>query len=164
MATEVKGWPDWESWRSYSADFIKAKERDWKLYEIKEPNEAIPNFVIGPWQGWQENFERKNVQTFEYLVKNCRAWVEKNGKINKIKNDFPEISEFIGILIKETGEIVLFEGSHRAAAIALAKEMGQPIQFKNNPTIAIAEISRDERDLLEEKLKRGTHEELAQKK
>ena len=157
VATEVKGWPDWKSWRKASADFIGAEKRTWKLYEIVNPNDTLPKFIIGPWQGWQKNFDEKNVQSFEYLIKNCRDWVDKNGKINQIKENFPEKSELIGIFIKETNEMVLFEGSHRAAAVALAKEMGQPIQFKNNPTIAVTEISQTEKNLLDEKLKQGTH-------
>jgi hypothetical protein len=162
FAQEVKGWPDWKSWRSFSADHFGAKNRSWKLYEIKNPNEVIPKLIIGPWQGWQKHFKEKNVHTFEYLVRNCREWVEKNGKVTQIKNSFPEKTEFIGILIKKTDEMILFEGSHRAAAVALAQEIGKPIQFKNGPTIAITEVSQEERIAFNKMLDRGTHKKPSQ--
>jgi len=159
FATEVKGWPDWKSWRQTSADFISADKRRWKIYEVENPNEFFPKCLIGPWQNWQKNFEEKNKRTFEDLIKMCPEWVHDNKKIQQIKNDFPDKTQFIGIYFKDSGRFVIFEGSHRAAAIAQAKTEGNPINFKNNPTIAVTEFSDEEVELLEQKLERnvGTH-------
>ncbi|MDD4995229.1 MAG: hypothetical protein PHW53_02065 [Patescibacteria group bacterium] len=156
VATEVKGYPDWQSWRKASADFIGAEGRNWKLYEILNPNEVMPKFLIGPWQNWQKNFQEKNKHTFEDLIRMCPDWVNANGKIQQIKNNFPEQNEFIGIYFKESGKFVLFEGTHRASAIAQAVAEGKPIEFKNNPIIAVTEFSEEEAELLRKKLERGT--------
>jgi len=157
FATEVKGWPDWRSWRKSAADFIDADKREWKLYEIENPNEFIPKCLIGPWKNWQNNFEEKNKHTFEDLIKMHPHWVNDNGKIQQIKNDFPDKNEFIGIYFQNSDRFVIFEGSHRAAAIAQAVAERNPINFKTNPIIAVTEFSEEEAELLRKKLERGTN-------
>ena len=114
FATEDKGWPDWKSWRKASADFIEADKRKWKLYEIENPNKFIPQCLIGPWKSWKKNFAEKNKHTFENLVLTCPDWVKDNEKVQQIKKNFPEKTQFIGIHFKEDGHFVIFEGSHRA--------------------------------------------------
>lgn len=84
-------------------------------------------------------------------------WVNSNGKIQQIKNNFPDQTQFIGIHFKDSGRFAIFEGSHRAAAIAQAKAEGGPIIFKNNPTIAVTEFTEEEAELLRRKLERGTN-------
>ena len=52
-ATVLKGWPDWESWRRFTAEQIKADEREWNLYELTDPLHDIPAMLVGPFTGWQ---------------------------------------------------------------------------------------------------------------
>lgn len=155
-AREVKGWPDWESWRKFSSELFGAKNRNWKLYEILFPNKTIPNFAIGPWNGWQKHFVKKNKHIFADLVRDHYEWVNSNEKIKQILTNFPDSTEMIGIAIEKSDKIVLFEGSHRAAAVALANQNSQPIKFKSNPLIAVTEIDFSEKKILDKMIKRGS--------
>lgn len=156
-AREVKGWPDWESWRKFSSEeLFGAQNRRWKIYEVLNPNKTIPEFLIGPWNGWQKNFIEKNKHTFADLVSDHYEWVNDNEKIKQILANFPDSTEMIGIAIKKSDKIILFEGSHRAAAIALASQNNQSIRFKNNPLIAITEIDFSEKKIFDKMVERGS--------
>ncbi|HNW55823.1 MAG TPA: hypothetical protein PKN62_01970, partial [bacterium] len=67
-ATKIKGWPDWESWRSFTAQQIKATKHDWKIYQFENPLEEIPNILIGPYSSWQSSTTNENKITFQELL------------------------------------------------------------------------------------------------
>jgi len=60
-ATNVKGWPDWESWRRFSASQIKADKRDWQIFKLTDPINEIPEMLIGHYSGWQSRVFEKNI-------------------------------------------------------------------------------------------------------
>jgi len=60
-----KGWPDWESWRSFTAKQIDAENREWKIYQFTNPTEEISEMLIGPYAGWQSRAISKNNTTFD---------------------------------------------------------------------------------------------------
>ena len=78
FARKEKGWGSWEEWRSHQAAQLGAKERQWRLYEMTDPNLAVPKFRMGPFGGWQKQYEEKNVHTFEDLVRDHTDWVREN--------------------------------------------------------------------------------------
>jgi len=119
------------------------------LYEIMEPNEVVPQFIMGPFKGWQKHYpEEENQHTFADLVHDQPEWVLKNAGIKARRADFPQPTQFIGVYIEETKQIVLYEGHHRSAAVALAVSEGKPIDFNQNPTIAITSMGPDEAEQL----------------
>ncbi len=148
FARREKGWDSWEAWRGHSASLFGASERDWRLYEISSPNETIPKFRIGPFDGWQKHFEKKNVHTFEDLVHDHTAWVSQNIGVRSRLQQFPQPTQFIGVYLEQDDVVVLYEGHHRAAAIALAVHQGTPIHFEINPTIALTTVQGDASELL----------------
>lgn len=148
FAREEKGWDSWEEWRGFQASKINAKNLDWSLYEIKNPNVTIPKFKIGPFKGWQIHFEKKNVHTFADLVGRAPEWVKNNVGIKSRLENFPQGTEFIGIYFEDTSRIVLWEGHHRASAVALAVANNDPIKFDILPRIAITSIKGDQTELL----------------
>ena len=77
---KAKGFDFWEEWRDNTANLIGAKDKDWQLFEISEPNLIIPNFRLGPFQGWQEHFENKFQHTFLDLAKTNLDWLKKRIK------------------------------------------------------------------------------------
>ena len=150
FAKKEKGWGSWEEWRSNQSEFINAQDREWKLYEIRCPNELIPKFRIGPFNGWQKHFEKKNVYTFEDLVQRKTEWVLNNIGVQARRNNFPKSTQFIGFYLEDDDVVVLFEGHHRAAAVALAAYEKNPIQFEINPTIALTILKGDQTEFFDQ--------------
>lgn len=58
-ATEIKGWPDWESWRKFTASQIGAENHSWELYEFTDPMSEVPEMLVGPYGGWQSKLPEK---------------------------------------------------------------------------------------------------------
>ncbi len=146
FAIQKKGWKSWEDWRAYHAGLAGLQKREWKLYEIHNPNDVIPNFVIGPFHIWQGHFEEKNKHTFADLIQTNIDWVQKHIGVEHRLKTFPEHTQFIGIYIEGDDKIVLFEGHHRCTTVAFAQMQGKPIEFVYNPTIALTVMSKEEKE------------------
>ncbi len=148
FAVREKGWGSWDEWRSYQSGLVGLPDRDWKLYKIENIYDVVPNFLMGPFRGWQQHFEEKNVHSFADLIQTNREWVEDNVGVKSCLEQMPDKVEFIGIYIEEDDTIVLFEGHHRCAGITLAG--GHGIELKTSATIALTTMNRDEkRDILD---------------
>ncbi|MEK7655466.1 MAG: hypothetical protein AAB386_02195 [Patescibacteria group bacterium] len=158
-ATKIKGWPDWESWRRFTASQIGADKREWQIFEFTEPTEEISQMLIGPYGGWQARVVEKNITSFEELLnipEQFEIFSKHEGVLN-ILNGLPFTTEFIGLIRDDINKIVCLDGHHRATAIALAKQQGKQIDFsKVKITITITHLPEDESILLDEVLKRGT--------
>lgn len=156
-ATEIKGWPDWESWRRFTVAQISAGKRSWKIYEFTDSINDIPAMLVGPYGGWQTKLPEKNKNSFEELLAisgNYDFFKNHSGVTALIKN-FPCPTEFIGLIREDNGKVVCFEGHHRATAMALAKKEGRKINCENI-RIDLARLPKDECRLLDEVLRRGT--------
>ncbi|MBM3205095.1 hypothetical protein FJZ48_03920 [Candidatus Uhrbacteria bacterium] len=157
-ATKIKGWPDWESWRSFIAKQFDAENRKWKIFQFENPLEEIPEMFIGPYSGWQSRVNNKNHTTFKELLEIPGQFDEwgKHSGVLAIMKGLPFPTELIGIIRKDTDKIVCIEGHHRATAIALAKKQGQIIDFSETPvTIALTELATENCRLLDDVLQRG---------
>lgn len=158
-ATKIKGWPDWESWRSFTARQFDAENRDWKIFQFENPIEEVPEMLIGPYSGWQSRVVNTNRTTFKVLLEipdQFEEWRQNVG-ILSIRDGLPFQTEFIGIIRKDIDKIVCIEGHHRATAIALANKQGKMIDFSQTPiTIALTELDAENIHVLDEILQRGT--------
>ncbi len=157
-ATKIKGWPDWESWRKFSASQFEADKRDWKIFAFTDPLNEIPEMLVGPYSGWQRRLPEKNSKTFNDLLnipEQNEFWKKHDGVLSII-NGFPFPTEFIGLHRGDNGKIVCMEGHHRATSITLAKKQGKIIDLGNDITIALADLGKNEIDLLDRMLKRGS--------
>lgn len=161
FARREKGWGTWEEWRSHQAEQFTASERQWELYEITRPNEDVPKFRMGPFHGWQKHYEEKNTHTFADLVRDHTEWVLGNiGVCSRLEN-FPQGTQFIGLYFEAEDAVVLYEGHHRAAAIALAVFQGKPVVFKENPTIALTRVAGDAVSFLQAMLQNKSENPLS---
>ena len=158
-ATKIKGWPDWESWRIFTAQQIDAVHRDWKIFQFENPMEEVPKMLIGPFSSWQSLVINKNKTTFSQLLEIPQQYEEwsKHLGVLSIVNGLPFATKMIGLIRKDINKIVCFEGHHRATAIALAKQQDKNIDFSQTPvTIALTELTFDDCKLLDNISKRGT--------
>ena len=156
-ATEIKGWPDWESWRKFTSSLLSAEKRSWKIYKFTDPMNDIPAMLVGPYGGWQEKLPEKNKNSFEELlaISENYEFFRNHTTVAALTKDFPCPTEFIGLIREDNGKVVCFEGHHRATAVALAKKEGRKINCENI-RIAIAQLPKEECPLLDGVLRRGT--------
>ncbi|KKR08488.1 MAG: hypothetical protein UT32_C0001G0008 [Parcubacteria group bacterium GW2011_GWC2_39_14] len=158
-ATKIKGWPDWESWRRFTADQINATKRTWQFYQFDNPMEEVPNMLLGPYSSWQDGLVNKNDTTFEELLEIPEQYdrFSKHLGVLSIMKALLFKTELIGLIRKDNNKLVCIEGHHRATAISLAKKNGNKIGFfEISISISLAEINLDECMLFDEMLKRGT--------
>lgn len=162
VAIEVKGWPDWESWRRNSAEMLKADKRSWTIYRFDNPLKEIPEMLAGPYTGWQSRHPQTNSFSFADLLEvpeQYEFW-RNHAKIKDLLASFPAATEFIGLIRRDIGKVVCLEGHHRAVAVALAAREGLPLDFGSElPRIALAELPVEEAVLLEQALRRGSARE-----
>lgn len=157
FAQEVKGWPNWKAWREYQWALLGLPKREWQVYEIPEPKKLIPEIKLGPTQGWQSNFPESEAltHTFADVARDKTKWAQQNNSITEIKSPFT-LTQLTGLYIPEEDVIYLIEGHHRCAKIALQVFLEQPMEFIDNPHIALATMHSHEKGVLFETLQRGS--------
>lgn len=153
FAKKEKGWDSWEAWRQYQFGLYgDVQNWDWELHSIDKPNIVIPQFRIGPYQGWQQHFDQPHIHTFADLAQQAEDWLRDNVGVQDRLANFPQGTQFIGMYIERNDTIVLMEGHHRSAAVALAVADGDPIQFTEPPLLALTRYTGDELPMLERAL------------
>ncbi len=154
-----KGWPDWESWRGFTAQQFGAAERSWQLLRVDQPNQTIPNWLIGPFPGWQRHCPRQNLTTFaELLAEKVRGEpFRAHTGIERIRAGLPFTTQYIGFQRADTKQIALIDGHHRARATALSALRGELIDWTDTQiTLAITPLSHEETAGLPAILAQGT--------
>lgn len=157
-ATKIKGWPDWASWRQYTAAQFGAEKREWKIYRIANPNKVVSEMLVGPYTGWQNRLPVKNILSFAEMLEipaNYEAF-SKNDKVFGMIKNWPASTQFIGIVRADNKKIVCLEGHHRATAIALVSRNNESLKIDGEVTIALAELLSGEEKLLDEVLAKGS--------
>ncbi|MBF8281072.1 MAG: hypothetical protein HW383_845 [Candidatus Magasanikbacteria bacterium] len=158
VATQVKGWRDWESWRKNTASQLGAEKRKWQIFELTDPLNEIPAMLVGPYAGWQSRLPKKNEMTFEDLanIPEQRKFFKNHSRVASMMKNFPSPTEMIGLVRQDNEKIICVEGHHRATAVAIAKKENQMINFHVPVRIALAKISASELSLLDKMLERGS--------
>ncbi len=150
-----KGWKNWEEWRSNWVNSIKAKEKKWTRYQIIDPFKSIPNFLVGPSKSWQKAFDKRDQLNKSFATIIQKIDYSNNKKINSLLKDFPQSTEFIGLILPNR-KITLIEGHHRATTIAYSLSKKIKLKIQNRPTIALTFFKESEKILIEEMLEKGS--------
>lgn len=156
-ATVTCGWPNWQTWREYTAKLMKAKSRSWQLFKFTRPEVEIPQIIIGPFPGWQKKVTNKNHTTFAQLfdIPNQYNELSQHNGILQIQKGLPFNTELIGLLYND--DIILIDGHHRIAAIMLSLKQKKEIDYsKVSITIALAKLKENKFSLIKMMLNKGT--------
>lgn len=158
-ATVIKGWPDWESWRKASAAQFDAANRQWELHEFTDPAVEIPQMLVGPYPAWQNPLPEKNKLSFQELLERPDQYerFDQHETVNSIIASLPFETQLMGVIREDINRIVCLEGTHRSAAITLAKMRGQQVDYSKNPVkIALTRLPSGQSKLIDEMLIKGT--------
>jgi hypothetical protein len=154
-----KGFNSITEWRLATALRMGLDTREWSEVIIDDPNQALPQVIIGPYKGWSIHFDNQLNTSFEQALEIPAFfdWCKTHNRIPSIAQNFPFGSTVI-LLQTPDGKMIHVEGGHRICAIAYAKKIGQPIDFKGKPPIKayVAKIPEDEIPKLQSFLKQGT--------
>lgn len=122
-----KGFSSWEEWRTPYRAAWNVDGRTWKLYEVVNPLQTVPQFRGGPYRSWKEQYYGGTATPrFSELAGSeaLRALHEREGRIT----NFPARTTLTGIATEEN--IYIVEGMHRCASLAIAAAQGTPVTTK----------------------------------
>jgi hypothetical protein len=160
---KAKGFTSIVEWRLATALQLGMDKKSWVMETIYNPNDVLPNIIIGPYQGWSKFFDNKFTITFAQALEipEFLEWCKTHDRIVPISENFPVPSTII-LFRKKNGQLIHIEGGHRICAIAYAKKVNKLINFDNKLplTAAITEIDDSEINNLIEFLKQGTFKQL----
>lgn len=142
-ARDVKGWASWEEWRMFTAQQLGLPDLSWSLYGLEDPLREIPKMLIGPYTGWQGRVIHKNCTTFDELLADPLQLLEwkTHGLVRDMYQSMPFSTDFIGLVRRDTKEIVCIDGHHRAMAITMMHHVFEQKDFSGTSIrIALAEV------------------------
>ena len=135
---QSRGFKTWEDWRMSYVKPFGLEDLNWQLFSINDPLKAAPLFHGGPFRSWVEKFyQGQEFPSFADLAQN--PLVQSHQGIQSFIKNFPKQTTLTGIILK--GKIIIFEGMHRCAALALAAKNG--IKIDSEIKIALAEYNKD---------------------
>jgi hypothetical protein len=121
-----RGFQSWEEWRRTMVAPARPAERRWRLYRVTEPLVAVPTFRGAPFRSWIQNVygDLGSTPAFADIVR--RPEILKHEGVRALAGDFPRRTTIIGI--EHSGDVVIIEGMHRSAALALAAAEGKSVE------------------------------------
>lgn len=131
---QQRGFKSWEEWRmTYVKRFELDKLNDWGLYEIIDPLKTVPDFCGGSFTSWVKRFYQGEANpSFAKLAQHPE--IQSHQGMISFMNNFPRETTISAVILDD--KIVIVEGMHRCAAIALAASQSKAI--KTNMKICLA--------------------------
>src|SRR5687768_15402658 len=121
---QERGFASWADWRKTYADQFGLPAKSWKLYRVDDASTTVPDFRGGPFRGWTERFYNGvSAPTFKEIV--THPDIQSHTGILDMKKNFPVPTTITGV--HNDDGIIITEGMHRCAAIALAAVDGENI-------------------------------------
>ncbi len=125
---QARGFKSWDDWRMTYVDRFELKNlNDWGLYEIVDHMKFIPQICGGSFSSWVERYYNgEDNPLFSKIVQHPDIQPHKG--IIKFIDNFPQETTISGVVLGD--KIVVVEGMHRCAAVALAALQGKAISSK----------------------------------
>jgi hypothetical protein len=161
VLAKEKGFNSITEWRLNTALRLGMDRKEWEMMPISNPNEFLPEVLIGPFQGWSKFFTNElNTRFIDALeIPEFYEWCSMHNRIPQIAGDFPKNSNII-LYRRPDGRFIHIEGGHRMCAVAYAIKVGNPVDFTSRiVTAAVADISEGELEQLKAFLKQGTNKQ-----
>ena len=120
-----RGFSSWEAWRRPYAEAHGLSKKSWKLFRIDHPMTTVPTFHGGPFRGWTERFYNGTAApTFQTIAQHPE--IQTHTGIREILEHFPAPTTLTGV--QNDDGVVIVEGMHRCATLALAEAEKRTIQ------------------------------------
>lgn len=139
-----RGFASWEAWRISYLVRLKPTDRDWALVDIHDPQATVPLFWAMGFRGWKQYYP---AETRRARLRDIAAHpaLADNPKVVALSNDFPKETRLVAMRCGE--DVMLVEGMHRAATIALFARRGERIAER--VTLALCDLPASERSLFD---------------
>ena len=161
---KAKGFSSVAEWRLTTALRLGLDKLNWRLEEIENPGEVLPNVIVGPYRGWSfqkgtEFFQNDLTISFAQALEipEFFEFCNHHDRVVPLSENFPLPTTII-LARKPDGKLIHIEGGHRICAVAYAQKIGKPILFEDQPpiTAAIADVTEEDIARFIEKAKSGT--------
>ena len=106
----------WKEWRESFFAPLGLQKKKWIFYKVNNPLKIIPHMYCGEFSAWKQFYTKREDATFEKI--STHPVFSQNEKILSLVHNFPKKTMLIGT--KEQENIAIFEGNHRATALATA--------------------------------------------
>lgn len=132
----AEGYDSWEQWRLEKVRHFELKDLTWHYYNVTMPYISVPAFRGGPFKGWERFYKGLHFPTFEELARDPNG-IREYGGVGKYLVEFPARTVLTGIVIR--GDVIIMEGMHRCAALALVADKGVTLNITHEMHICLAQ-------------------------
>jgi hypothetical protein len=137
-----KGFDNWDDWRMSYVDRFGLLGREWKEELIEQPCNFAQNAFVGAYPGWTGYLPAGESSMRFSEMENAMT----NPKVRAVMNGFPIRTTVIAIRLKD--ECIIFDGTHRIAALAQYANGGVCPQTQLR--MHVTDFDESERELFEQ--------------
>lgn len=141
---QPRGFDTWDAWRIIYCEPLSLPGRRWRLYRAEKPLEFIPRMWVGAFSGWGKWFP-KGVRQLQFAELAKNSVMRENDRVKPILADFPKQTTII--VLRCGDDVILFDGTHRCVALAIAAADGTPIETEL--IVALVDFDEFERELFD---------------
>src|SRR6185503_14245750 len=86
-----KGFGSIAEWRLATALKLGMDKKEWSLVTIENPDEVLPNIIIGPYRGWSKFFDNHLNTTFAQALEipEFFEWCKTHDRVVPLSQNFP---------------------------------------------------------------------------
>lgn len=153
-----KGFDSITEWRLNTALRLDLDKLSWSTRLLANPNEILPNIIVGPFQGWSKFFNNQLTTSFKEALEipEFFEWVKTHDQVIPITKSFPKPTAIICLELPN-GKLIHIEGGHRICAVAFSNKINSPISLTDEDiSLVSAKIPESEIDKLKIFLQEGT--------
>lgn len=139
-----RGFESWDAWRKTYTEPLGLEQRTWEIVRLDDPAAIVPRMWAVAYSGWKRYYPLSSSRARLSDIA-AHPDLPTNEKVVGLLKSFPNPTTMIAL--RSGDDIALFEGLHRAAAIALAARDGRRVA--GDVFVAQTTFGADERSLFE---------------